>query len=83
MGDTTDSTNGTTDPLYVRTRCQLNFIENVPFALLISLLAELNGANRYAFRIFKISHPSPSLLSCRPESSSQRSSDGLCKVSKA
>jgi uncharacterized membrane protein YecN with MAPEG domain len=46
MGDITDPSKGTTDPLYVSTRAQLNFIENVPFALLISMLAELNGADR-------------------------------------
>lgn len=46
MGDTTDASKGTADPLYVSTRAQLNFIENVPFALLISMLAELNGADR-------------------------------------
>ncbi|KAH6637738.1 membrane-associated, eicosanoid/glutathione metabolism protein [Boeremia exigua] len=46
MGDSTDSTQGTKDPLYVATRAQLNFAENVPLALAIALLAELNGANR-------------------------------------
>jgi uncharacterized membrane protein YecN with MAPEG domain len=44
MGD--NSEQGTTDPLYVASRCQLNFIENVPIALVLGLLAELNGANR-------------------------------------
>jgi uncharacterized membrane protein YecN with MAPEG domain len=46
MGDKTDSTKGTTDPLYVSTRAQLNFAENVPLALVVSMLAELNGADR-------------------------------------
>ncbi|OAL46150.1 hypothetical protein IQ07DRAFT_198580 [Pyrenochaeta sp. DS3sAY3a] len=46
MGDKSDSTQGTKDPLYVANRAQLNFVENVPLALAIALLAELNGANR-------------------------------------
>lgn len=47
MGDSTDTTKDVKDPLYVATRAQLNFAENVPLALAIALLAELNGANRY------------------------------------
>jgi uncharacterized membrane protein YecN with MAPEG domain len=47
MGDSSDANAGTKDPLYVATRAQLNFAENVPLALAIALLAELNGANRY------------------------------------
>ena len=47
MGDTSDSSKGTKDPLYVANRSQLNFAENVPLVLGIALLAELNGANRY------------------------------------
>lgn len=47
MGDTTDSSQGTKDVLYVASRCQVNFIENVPIALVLALLAELNGADRY------------------------------------
>ncbi|KAF2685899.1 hypothetical protein K458DRAFT_299560 [Lentithecium fluviatile CBS 122367] len=46
IGDTTDPSKGTTDPLYVSTRAQLSFIENVPFAMLLALLVELNGAER-------------------------------------
>ncbi|RYF32846.1 MAG: MAPEG family protein [Cytophagaceae bacterium] len=46
MGDSTDSTQGTKDPLYVASRAQLNFAENVPLVLAVALLAELNGANR-------------------------------------
>ncbi|KAH7401441.1 MAPEG family-domain-containing protein [Pyrenochaeta sp. MPI-SDFR-AT-0127] len=46
MGDTTDSTQGTKNPLYVATRAQLNFVEHVPFILVVALLAELNGAKR-------------------------------------
>ena len=46
MGDKSDDSKGTSDPLYVATRAQLNFAENVPLALGIALLAELNGANR-------------------------------------
>jgi uncharacterized membrane protein YecN with MAPEG domain len=46
MGDKTDSTKGNTDPLFVATRAQLNFGENVPLVLAVALLAELNGANR-------------------------------------
>lgn len=46
MGDTIDSSKGTTDPLYMSTRAQLNFAENVPLVLAVALLAELNGASR-------------------------------------
>lgn len=46
LGDSTNTANGAKDPLYVATRAQLNFVENVPLALGIALLAELNGANR-------------------------------------
>ena len=46
MGDTADSSKGTQDPLYVASRAQLNFAENVPLVLGIALLAELDGANR-------------------------------------
>lgn len=46
MGDSTDPSKGVKDPLYIATRAQLNFAENVPLALAIALLAELNGANR-------------------------------------
>lgn len=34
------------DPLFVSTRCHSNFLENVPLALVVSAIAELNGANR-------------------------------------
>jgi uncharacterized membrane protein YecN with MAPEG domain len=44
MGD--NSAKGTQDPLYVASRAQINFAENVPLVLAVSLLAELNGANR-------------------------------------
>jgi len=46
MGDKSDNSKGVTDPLYVATRAQLNFAENVPLVLGVALLAELNGANR-------------------------------------
>ncbi|PVH92661.1 hypothetical protein DM02DRAFT_635173 [Periconia macrospinosa] len=46
MGDKVDTTQGTADPLYVATRAQLNFNENVPLVLVVSLLAELNGVPR-------------------------------------
>jgi uncharacterized membrane protein YecN with MAPEG domain len=45
MGD--NSEKGASDPLYLATRAQMNFTENVPLALAIALLAELNGANKY------------------------------------
>ncbi|KAK5658094.1 hypothetical protein OQA88_2650 [Cercophora sp. LCS_1] len=32
------------DPLYIASRCHENFIENVPFALILAAVAELNGA---------------------------------------
>ncbi|KAK7508998.1 membrane-associated, eicosanoid/glutathione metabolism protein [Phyllosticta citriasiana] len=34
------------DPLFLATRSHANFLENVPLALTLSLLAELNGASR-------------------------------------
>jgi len=46
MGDKADETKGSKDPLYVATRAQANFSENVPIVLAVALLAELNGANR-------------------------------------
>ena len=46
MGDKSDPAQGAKDPLYVATRAQLNFAENVPLVLAVALLAELNGANR-------------------------------------
>lgn len=46
MGDTTDAKQGVKDPLYIASRAQLNFQENVPLVMAVALLAELNGANR-------------------------------------
>ncbi|KAF1920594.1 MAPEG family-domain-containing protein [Ampelomyces quisqualis] len=46
LGDKIDTTAGNMDPLYIATRAQLNFAENVPLVLAVALLAELNGANR-------------------------------------
>lgn len=46
IGDKADEAKGFKDPLYVATRAQSNFIENVPLVLAVALLAELNGANR-------------------------------------
>ena len=46
MGDTIDSKKGTKDDLFVASRAQLNFAENVPLVLAVALLAELNGASR-------------------------------------
>jgi len=46
VGDATDSTKGSKDALYVASRAQLNFAENVPLVLVVALLAELNGARR-------------------------------------
>lgn len=46
MGDTIDASKGNEDPLYVCTRAQQNFNENIPLALIIAALAELNGAER-------------------------------------
>ncbi|KAF2122515.1 membrane-associated, eicosanoid/glutathione metabolism protein [Lophiotrema nucula] len=49
MGHSTDTSktgNDVKDPLYVANRAQVNFIENVPIAFIIAILAELNGANR-------------------------------------
>ncbi|KAF2738250.1 hypothetical protein EJ04DRAFT_429256 [Polyplosphaeria fusca] len=47
MGHQSDSTKKQTeDPLYVANRCVVNFIENVPMAFILAILAELNGADR-------------------------------------
>jgi uncharacterized membrane protein YecN with MAPEG domain len=46
MGDTTDPSKGHNDPLFVSSRAQVNFAENVPLVLVISMLAELNGADK-------------------------------------
>jgi uncharacterized membrane protein YecN with MAPEG domain len=46
MGDTTDASKGSEDPLYVCSRAQQNFNENIPLTLIIAALAELNGADR-------------------------------------
>ncbi|KAL8863684.1 MAG: hypothetical protein Q9178_000367 [Gyalolechia marmorata] len=34
------------DPLFLASRCHMNFLENVPLAFLLTAIAELNGANR-------------------------------------
>jgi uncharacterized membrane protein YecN with MAPEG domain len=47
LGDTSDPTEGVKNPLYIASRSQLNFAENVPLILAVALLAEVNGANRY------------------------------------
>ncbi|KAL5120341.1 hypothetical protein ACEQ8H_001631 [Pleosporales sp. CAS-2024a] len=46
MGDKADPEQGNTDALFVASRAQVNFSENVPLILAVALLAELNGANR-------------------------------------
>ena len=72
MGDKTDSTKGNDDPLYVASRAQLNFSENVPLVLAVALLAELNGANRTfinsalgALFAFRISHAEFGLMAAK------------------
>jgi uncharacterized membrane protein YecN with MAPEG domain len=69
MGDSSDKTQGTKDPLYVATRAQLNFVENVPLIFAVALLAELNGANRSyinyalgALLAFRVSHVEAGLM---------------------
>ncbi|KAL8880989.1 MAG: hypothetical protein Q9198_001712 [Flavoplaca austrocitrina] len=34
------------DPLFLEGRCHMNFLESVPFAFILTAIAELNGANR-------------------------------------
>ncbi|KAI4206657.1 MAG: hypothetical protein LQ349_009914 [Xanthoria aureola] len=44
-----DNKNHTTDnpdPLFLESRCHLNFLENVPLAFVFAAIAELNGADR-------------------------------------
>lgn len=57
LGEHSDAAGGLNDPLYLAIRSQANFIENVPLAMIMALLAEINGADRYG------SSPFPFLLS--------------------
>ncbi|CAI6338901.1 unnamed protein product [Periconia digitata] len=73
MGDKIDPTKGNDDPLYVASRAQVNFNENVPLLLVVSLLAELNGVPRkyinYALATlftFRVAHAEFGLM--RPKS---------------
>ncbi|KAL8802529.1 MAG: hypothetical protein Q9182_003769 [Xanthomendoza sp. 2 TL-2023] len=34
------------DPLFLDGRCHMNFLENVPYAFILTAIAELNGADR-------------------------------------
>jgi uncharacterized protein len=43
---TDTSSSAGTDSLFIASRCHQNFIENVPFALLLSAIVEMNGGNR-------------------------------------
>ncbi|KAL8965960.1 MAG: hypothetical protein Q9197_006243 [Variospora fuerteventurae] len=36
----------TPDPLFLNSRCHMNFLENVPYAFILTAVAELNGGNR-------------------------------------
>lgn len=54
MGDSIDKTQGTKDKLYVASRAQMNFAENVPLAIAIAALAEVNGANRYVSSLIRV-----------------------------
>jgi uncharacterized protein len=42
------TTSASSDPLYVASRCHQNFAENVPLALLMGAIVEMNGGNRRA-----------------------------------
>lgn len=57
MGHQIDEKAGTKDPLYVANRALVNFLENVPMALIIALVAELNGADRYDIPAYPTHHP--------------------------
>lgn len=48
MGDSTGKQTGKHqhDELFVNSRCHGNFLENVPIALVLAAVAELNGANK-------------------------------------
>lgn len=47
VGDKLDNVPaGEQDPLNVAARCHANFAENVPLALLLAAIVELNGGNR-------------------------------------
>ncbi|PSN62484.1 hypothetical protein BS50DRAFT_577390 [Corynespora cassiicola Philippines] len=46
LGDRIDASKGEKDPLYLANRSLVNFSENVPLALSLGLLAELNGGSR-------------------------------------
>ncbi|KAI4177037.1 MAG: hypothetical protein LQ343_000517 [Gyalolechia ehrenbergii] len=34
------------DPLYLESRCHLNFLEHVPFAFVLAAIVEINGGNQ-------------------------------------
>lgn len=34
------------DPLYLESRCHLNFLEHVPFAFILALIVEINGGDK-------------------------------------
>ncbi|KAL6713335.1 hypothetical protein ACLMJK_008800 [Lecanora helva] len=46
--DDAATSNSNPDPLYLDTRAQANFLENVPFAFTLAAIAEVNGGNRKA-----------------------------------
>ncbi|KAI0481088.1 membrane-associated, eicosanoid/glutathione metabolism protein [Xylariaceae sp. FL0804] len=48
LTDSTDPAARKNDKLFLATRCHQNFIENVPLALALAAVAELNGGNRKA-----------------------------------
>ena len=57
------STEPSSDPLYVAGRCHQNFTENVPIALFMGAVVEMNGGNRKvltgglaALLLFRIIH---------------------------
>ena len=63
MADRATAGSGDSDPLLVARRCHGNFIENVPLALLMGAIVEMNGGDRRvlsgsfaALLLFRIFH---------------------------
>jgi len=57
------SSDQSNDPLYIASRAQANFAENVPLGLILATVAEINGADRKylnyalaAFFAFRVMH---------------------------
>lgn len=69
LGDDSHKATHSPSPLLVATRCHANFVEYVPWAILLSAIAEMNGANRRVLKMtltallaFRIMHTELGML---------------------